>query len=91
MRDAEVVVERSLLPAPSAGEYYLADLVGAHVRAPDGDVGVVESIGIYPSADSLVIRTPSGERVEQPLEGGQVESIDIEAREVVLNSRQGLI
>lgn len=90
LRDARVSVERSELEPLAPGEFYLNDLIGAQVLAPDGPVGIVESVEVHPSVDSLLVRTPTGELLQQPLVEAFLLRIDVEAREVVLRSRQGL-
>jgi len=91
LRGAQVFLERTDLEPLDDGEYYLADLVGARVVAPDGPVGVVESIEIHPTVDALVIRTESDERLQQPLLDAFIEDVDVEAGVVTLTSREGLI
>ncbi|HEX2882613.1 MAG TPA: ribosome maturation factor RimM [Polyangiaceae bacterium] len=90
-RGAQVCVDRAELPGLEPDEYYLADLVGAKVSAPDGEVGVVVELVFYPSVECLVIETPSGQRVEQPILEQWLEHIDAKQRTVRLNSREGLI
>jgi 16S rRNA processing protein RimM len=91
LRGARVSITRAALPPLETGEYYLADLVGATVTAPDGVVGRVIEIALYPSVDSLVIETPEGERLEQPLIDHWLESVDVQAATVRLTSRDGLV
>jgi 16S rRNA processing protein RimM len=91
LRDATVLAERLALPPLEPDEYYLSDLVGATVLAPDGRVGIVDGVEVHPTVDSLVIRTDGGERLQQPLLEPFVERIDVDAGEVVLRSRAGLI
>jgi 16S rRNA processing protein RimM len=90
-KGAAVSVERQQLPPLEPGEYYLSDLVGAQVTDSEGTVGAVEAIGIHPSVDTLVIRTPDGKLVEQPLVDEWLEEVDAVGRRVVLTSREGLI
>ncbi len=90
-RGNAVRVSRELLPALAEGEYYLCDLVGARVDCPDGHVGVVAEIQMYPSVDSIVIEAPDGTRFEQPLLDEWIESVDVGKRQVALSSRDGLI
>jgi 16S rRNA processing protein RimM len=90
-RGARVCVDRALLPDLAPNEYYLADLVGAKVSAPDGEVGVVVELVFYPSVECLVIETPSGQRVEQPILEQWLEHVDARQRTVRLSSREGLI
>lgn len=90
-RGARVCVDRAALPELTAQEYYLADLVGAKVVAPDGEIGVVVEITVYPSVECMLIETPTGQRVEQPILEQWLEGVDAKTRVVHLNSRDGLI
>lgn len=91
LRGRTVRVSRELLPRLGAGEYYLCDLVGASVQAPDGPVGTVVEIQMYPSVDALVIEAGDGSSYEQPLLDEWIAKVDIPARQVELVSRDGLI
>ncbi len=91
LKGATVWVERSQLPPLEQGEYYLADLVGARVTGPDGDVGQVVRVATHPSVDSLVIETPSGQIVEQPLLDHWLDEVDVARAIVSLKSTEGLI
>jgi 16S rRNA processing protein RimM len=86
-----VLVERAQLPDLADNEYYLADLVGARVLAPDGEVGRVVELIFYPSVDCMVIESATGQRMEQPLLPEWVAEVSASAREVKLTSRDGLI
>lgn len=86
-----VEVERALLPPLAADEYYLADLVGAEVRGPDGPVGEVIDVLVHPTVDSLMLRLPDGSTAEQPLSEPWLQSVDAEEGLVVLSSLDGLI
>jgi 16S rRNA processing protein RimM len=91
LRGSQLYAFRADLPPLEAGEYYLSDLVGARVMAPDGEVGVVRSIHMNPSADSVVILTPAGTEVELPLVEPWLERVDTEQGLILLSSRDGLI
>jgi 16S rRNA processing protein RimM len=86
-----VSVPRSVLPPLEPGEYYLIDLVGAKVIGPDGEVGEVSGIVSHPTVDVIVVRLPNGKSAEQPLSSPWLASVDVAAREVVLNSLDGLL
>lgn len=90
-RGAALCVAREELEALDPGEFYLADLVGFEVVAPDGSVGHVTSVNTHPTVDSLVIESPDGKRLEQPLSDAWVENVDVSARSIRLVSRDGLI
>jgi ribosomal 30S subunit maturation factor RimM len=73
------------------GEYYLCDLVGLGVFGAEGLVGHVVEVQMYPSVDAVVIQTPAGEWVEQPLLDEWIEQVDLAAQRIVLSSLGGLI
>jgi 16S rRNA processing protein RimM len=91
LRGALVLVPREALPEPGEGEYYLTDLIGARVVGPDGDVGRVVRVVTHPSVDSLIIETPEGSTVEQPLVSAWVLDVDPEQPLVTLRTLDGLI
>lgn len=91
LKGATVFVYRADLPALEPGEYYLSDLVGAIVVAPDGEVGKVVELALYPTVDSVVIRDAEGTRWEQPLVQPWIESVDVASKVIRLSSRHGLI
>lgn len=76
LRGAQILVPREVFPPPEEGEFYVCDLIGAKVLAPDGEVGEVEGLLSYPTCDALVIRTPEG-RTELPLVADLVDEIDV--------------
>lgn len=90
-RGNAVRVRRELLPKLGDGEYYLCDLIGADVDSPDGPLGRVVEVQMYPSVDALVIEAADGSRHEQPLLDEWLASVDVGARRVSLVSLDGLI
>ena len=90
-RGHTVSVPRGALPSLADGEYYLCDLVGLEVFGAEGLIGHVVEVQMYPSVDAVVIQTPAGEWVEQPLLDEWVEHVDLAARRIVLASLGGLI
>lgn len=91
LQGARVHIDRSQLPALEGDEYYLVDVVGCEVLGPAGPVGVVRAVEAHPTVDSLVISTPDGRTLVQPLEDAWIESVSINERRVVLRSLDGLI
>jgi 16S rRNA processing protein RimM len=91
LRGATVWVARSELPAAEEHEYYLVDLIGAKVIGPEGEVGTVVEIATHPSVDALVIRTPDGRSVEQPLVPDWVARVSVPEKLVELTTLEGLI
>jgi 16S rRNA processing protein RimM len=91
LRGARILVQRSALPELGEGEYYLSDLVGFGVVAPDGEIGEVVEVRVHPSVDSAIIRAPDGRLLEQPLVDAWLEEVDLEARVLRLSTREGLV
>ena len=88
---ATVSVLRSELPPLQDGEYYLCDLEGLQVTGPEGVVGRVIGVQMYPSVDAIEIEAASGERFEQPLLPQWLERVDVAAGVVALSSLDGLL
>lgn len=91
LRGQTVSVPRAALPSLAEGEYYLCDLVGLSVCSAKGPIGSVVEVQMYPSVDAIVIETPTGERLEQPLLDQWVERVDLRERRITLASQDGLI
>lgn len=90
-RGRTVLVRREVLPKLAAGEYYLCDLVGLEVYSPEGHVGRVVDVQMYPSVDSMTIETPSGGTLEQPLLDEWIQKVDTAAGRITLASLDGAI
>ncbi|HKY40836.1 MAG TPA: ribosome maturation factor RimM [Polyangiaceae bacterium] len=91
LRGKAVWVARAALPAADPSEYYLVDLIGARVVGPEVEVGTVSEVVTHPSVDVLVIRTPDGRMLEQPLVPDWIKRVSVEERLVELSSLEGLI
>jgi 16S rRNA processing protein RimM len=91
LRQCRVLVDRAALPPLEPGEYYLAELVGFEVLVGGLPFGEVVEIRTHPSVDSVVIKTPAGELVEQPLSEPWLERVDVAGGRLLLNSEEGLI
>lgn len=90
LRGATLIVDRSALPPPEDGEFYVCDILGADVFLTDGtQLGTVADYRSYPSTDVLVVHG-KGKRWEVPLVDDFVASIDVSARRVELHSVEGL-
>ena len=90
LRGRSVWVARAALPADDS-EYYLVDLIGAKVVGPEGELGTVIEIATHPSVDALVIRTPDGRTLEQPLIDDWVKRVSVEEKLVELSTLDGLL
>ncbi len=91
LKGALLSVERGALPPLEADEYYLADLVGAHVRCLDQEIGVVTAVRTYTTVDVLVIETEDGRLLEQPVIDHWIQGVDVQAGLVFLASTEALI
>ena len=59
LKGLALYVPRSLLPPPDEDEFYLADLIGLRVVAPDGaELGQVKSVQNFGAGDLLEIAPP---------------------------------
>lgn len=85
-RGAQLCVRRDAFPPLEDGEFYACDVVGARLYGPDGELGIVEDLQTYPTADVLVGRLSGGTRCEIPLIDDYIEYIDTAARQVRLKS-----
>lgn len=92
LRDAQILVDRAVLPALEEGETFFSDLVGKQVLGPDGvELGRVVEVVSYPSVDCLVIKRADGTSVEQPLVDDWVQPFDPKSPTIVLTSLEGLV
>ncbi len=58
LRGTKLYTERSALPAPDAGEYYLSDLIGLRVRTEAGDdCGRIVAMHNFGAGDILEIKS----------------------------------
>jgi 16S rRNA processing protein RimM len=86
VRGAQLCVRRDAFPPLDEGEFYACDLVGALLYGPDGELGMVEDLASYPTADVLIGRLSGGTRCEIPLLDDFIDEIDVGARRVRLTS-----
>jgi 16S rRNA processing protein RimM len=91
LHGATVSVRRDALPALDPGEYYLVDLIGAKVIGPDGEIGEVTGVVSHPTVDVIVLRLESGKSAEQALSPPWLSHVDLDARQIVLHSLDGLM
>ena len=91
LRGSSVWVARSALPASTETEYYLVDLIGAKVTGPEGDIGTVIEIATHPSVDAVVIETPDGKKLEQPLVPDWILRVSVAEKLIELATLDGLI
>jgi 16S rRNA processing protein RimM len=85
-RGAQLCARRDAFPPLPEGEFYACDLVGARLYGPDGELGIVEDLATYPTADVIIGRLSGGTRCEIPLVDDYIDAIDPRARQVRLTS-----
>lgn len=91
LRGARVEVERSLLPPLEPGEYYLVDLIGSEVFAPEGRIGEVIGIATHPTTDAVQVKLKDGRIGEQALSAPWVTRVDADAKRIELATLDGMI
>jgi len=91
LKGLTVSVPRAALPPTDDSEYYLVDLIGARVVGPEGEIGIVSEIATHPSVDALVIKTPDGRTLEQPLVPDWILRVSVAEKLVELSTLEGLI
>ncbi len=90
LRGGVVEVPRQALPPPDPGEFYVCDILGAHAVLPDGTpIGTVVDFQAFPSTQVLVVEH-DGRRFDVPLVDDFVQSVDVDAKRVVISSLDGL-
>jgi len=90
LRDESLFVERSQLPPPEKGEWYLEDLIGLRVEDPRGRVlGELRSI-FDNGAHEVYVVTRDGREILIPGVDGVVLAFEPEAGRVVLDPPPGL-
>jgi 16S rRNA processing protein RimM len=88
LRRAEVCVPREAFPPLDEGEFYVCDVIGARVVGPGGELGQVQDLVNYPSADAFVVKIALADvgTVELPLLDDFIEQVDAEHGEVRVKS-----
>lgn len=82
----EVVVDRSALPPPAPGEYYWTDLQGLSVHTLEGvELGVVDRLFSTGANDVMAVVATDRERLIPFVTGTHVQSVDLEARRIVVD------
>ena len=78
-------VPRAALPAPEAGDYYHADLVGLAAENPDGAaLGTIAAIHNFGAGDVLEVKFTGGGSEFVPFSDDAVPVVDIAGRRVVV-------
>jgi 16S rRNA processing protein RimM len=92
LRGAELCARRKDFPPLEDGEFYVCDVEGAEVFAPDGSaLGRVRELRSYPSVDALIVDAADGGKPwEVPLVAAFVREVDVAAGRVSLATLEGL-
>jgi 16S rRNA processing protein RimM len=85
LRNQNLYVPRARLPAPEAGEFYHADLIGLAVEAIDGRaLGTVIAVHNFGAGDLLEVKPPNSPAVMLPFTEAIVPVVDIAGGRVVV-------
>ena len=85
LRGLELYLPRAVLPAPDEDEFYLADLIGLAVVAPDGaELGRVKDVQNFGAGDLLEIEPPEGPSWFVSFTDTVVPQVDIAAGRIVV-------
>jgi 16S rRNA processing protein RimM len=91
LRGAAVEAERSELPPPEAGEFYVADLIGCRVVDGAGrELGAVRET-FHSGAHEVLVVAGGAREFMLPLVDAMVTAVDLEARLVRCDPPPGLI
>lgn len=92
LRGKLVVVEASELEALPEGEYYSYQLIGCGVEGADGQpIGTVREVWATGAVDVLVVEDEKGKRQLIPAAEGQLRTVDLELRRIVIEILPGLL
>lgn len=87
LRGKDVTVQKSNLPAPPEGRYYIADLVGCEVVFACGEsVGKVTAV-TPAKTDIYTLETPKGE-LSFAAADGVIESVDVDEKKITVNRKK---
>ena len=87
-----VTASPDLLPDLPEGEFYWYELVGCRVESAQGvDVGIVREIWETGAHDVLLVEDPDGVRRLVPTAEALLETIDLDARRIVVADVPGLL
>jgi 16S rRNA processing protein RimM len=85
LRNVELFVERSALPAPQKNEYYQLDLIGLEVTTEDNTAfGHIIGVHNFGAGDLVEIKLPTGKEEFLPLNKATFPVIDIKNKKVVI-------
>jgi len=88
LRDKDIEVMRSDLPALSDGKYYIADIIGCEVKTDSGEVmGKVKEI-TPARTDIYTLVRESGEEVVFVAADGVIENVDIAGGTITVNKKR---
>lgn len=92
LRGTRFYVARSVLPEPSDGEYYHADLIGLSVITTDGrDLGRVTAMHDFGAGDLIEFIGVDGKSGMLPFSEATVPEVDLAGRRLVVDPPEGLL
>jgi 16S rRNA processing protein RimM len=92
LRGAEILVQRTALPAPDEDEFYDIDLIGLAVSSVEKEaLGRVVAVEHPPANDVLVVELEQkAGYLDIPMIDGVVMNVDLEGRAMVIDLPEGL-
>ncbi len=86
LKGLELYVDRSVLPKPRRGEWYLADLIGLRAELGDGaPMGRVKAVHNYGAGDIIEVERPERASLLLPFSKRCVPEVDIEGGRIVVD------
>jgi len=91
LKGTELYVPRAALPAPEAGAYYHADLVGLRVATADGaELGTVKAVHNFGAGDVIELTGKDSPGAMLPFAAGMV-TVDLNAGRITVTPPAGLL
>lgn len=91
LRLTNLYVDRTLLPEPDVGQFYMNDLIGLEVKVNSQPMGVVASLQNYGASDLLNVEMPDGKTLLLPFTDDFIETVDVDGGLVEMLLPDGLL
>lgn len=87
LRGKDIEVERSLVPAPPEGRFYIVDLIGCKVVTERGsELG--EVISVTPARTDIYTISANGKEISFPAADGVIAEVDTENKIITVNNKR---
>ena len=92
LKGVELFVERARLPAPDAGSFYYADLIGLTAELAEGGVlGKVTAVDNFGGGDVMEIAGEDATSVMIPFTPAVIAKVDVAGGKLTINAVPGLL